>query len=952
MTGLDFSKTSRSPPTDSSGNPRVGLTSNSGPSASFHLPAPQSDGPAKKVCYIAAHTAVIFDCEARTQVVLQGHCNPITCLVATEDRSVVATADTGPDSMIVLWNVATGQPMHTIPSAHPNGVAAMDLTPDGTSIVTVSAPAGDAEGPTEQEVHVWDLRSGAGEPVLAGTVPEGDVQTCVRFHPHTTDEIVTNGKQRVFFWSSQAPHSRELRYYSPPVSARDFKQTVGNFTVSTFLPAPFPTPGKLGGGRCVTGTVDGDIVVWDSGGVAPGGAAAAAAAGMRANDRRAIKILRIHHAAVTFLGTVAGANGHGARHLVSGGSEGNVRFYDAKLRLVAWFDGLASGGITSVSFTTAGGSADGLDAPPPGGFNAPDFVVGTDASNVFALRAATFEESGSAEAVRTAELLLEGTADAVAMMAAHPSKHILACLGASGQAWTWNCASRTVEVKRDLCHRGQGPRPSALCYRSDGHGILVGTLGGSLKALDAASLVEVQMMRFTPHKVTRVVVSDDAECSHAAVADSGGCVSLFKLNGPIHAPVGEEEPARAFEFLGKYAAHSATSPVCGLAFQSGPDGALELVSCGEEGRLCRFDVLGSSVEGGVKLLGVTDEAIGGAAGGGSAVPTSLTFLPRSKDPSQSARVMVADDSFKLRTVELNTMKCVKTVLGPTYGGPLSAMALFNGGAHLAYATPEKVVGLAALPLDGDPGRAMGLIAHPGTVASMALAHDGSALFTVGGGALGAAGTAGNVVNVWSVNAGALKGSEDAGADGRLAALIEGGVGGEFYREARDYFMYSQIRAQGEDTTAERAARVDGQVALDEIPRLMRAMGHYPSERELADMFTELAVEAADQGEMEPTSIGFDRFIALYVNHRPVFGIGRDHIEEAFEALGAEPGDTVPKEALLQALTSSGEPMSMEELNSAAEALLGPGATVHDLIPEEVTARGFAEEVLGFLPVEA
>jgi hypothetical protein len=61
----------------------------------------------KKVCYIAAHTAVVYDCHTHTQMVLQGHCNPITCLVATADRSVVATADAGPDSMIVLWNVAT-----------------------------------------------------------------------------------------------------------------------------------------------------------------------------------------------------------------------------------------------------------------------------------------------------------------------------------------------------------------------------------------------------------------------------------------------------------------------------------------------------------------------------------------------------------------------------------------------------------------------------------------------------------------------------------------------------------------------------------------------------------------------------------------------------------------------------------------------------------------------------
>jgi hypothetical protein len=68
-------------------------------------------------------------------------------------------------------------------------------------------------------------------------------------------------------------------------------------------------------------------------------------------------------------------------------------------------------------------------------------------------------------------------------------------------------------------------------------------------------------------------------------------------------------------------------------------------------------------------------------------------------------------------------------------------------------------------------------------------------------------------------------------------------------------------------------------------------------------------------------------------------------------LGAEPGDTVPRASLLDALMGSGEAMSMEELTAAAEALLGPGATIEDLLPAEVTAQDFAEEVLGFLPVE-
>jgi hypothetical protein len=33
-----------------------------------------------------------------------------------------------------------------------------------------------------------------------------------------------------------------------------------------------------------------------------------------------------------------------------------------------------------------------------------------------------------------------------------------------------------------------------------------------------------------------------------------------------------------------------------------------------------------------------------------------------------------------------------------------------------------------------------------------------------------------------------------------------------------------------------------------------------------------------------THVSLDRFITLFVNHRPVYGIGKNNIEEAFQAL--------------------------------------------------------------------
>jgi Ca2+-binding EF-hand superfamily protein len=220
-----------------------------------------------------------------------------------------------------------------------------------------------------------------------------------------------------------------------------------------------------------------------------------------------------------------------------------------------------------------------------------------------------------------------------------------------------------------------------------------------------------------------------------------------------------------------------------------------------------------------------------------------------------------------------------------------------------------------------------------------------------------------VINVWNVS----KEAVDAQRVGSTAAervaeqLLEGGADGEFYGEVKDYYLYSQLRAQGEDSTADRLAGIDKPVPTSEIPRLLRALGHYPSERELSDIFRELAVETSGDGDMAadpPATIGFDRFVSLYVNYRPVFGVDAGSIESAFAALGAGAGESVERGSLLEALELGGEAMSREELVAAAAKLMGRGATLEDLVPETVSAREFAEDVLGFvgaaeeIPVDA
>ena len=101
-------------------------------------------------------------------------------------------------------------------------------------------------------------------------------------------------------------------------------------------------------------------------------------------------------------------------------------------------------------------------------------------------------------------------------------------------------------------------------------------------------------------------------------------------------------------------------------------------------------------------------------------------------------------------------------------------------------------------------------------------------------------------------------------------------------------------------------------------------------------------------------IGFDDFLKLYVNHRPVYGVGKQQIQEAFEVLaeklgrrgGGARGDTpaVGWAALQGLLQENGEQMSKDELESCLQSLLGDA--IED-IGGSMGPQTFSNDVLGF-----
>lgn len=92
----------------------------------------------------------------------------------------------------------------------------------------------------------------------------------------------------------------------------------------------------------------------------------------------------------------------------------------------------------------------------------------------------------------------------------------------------------------------------------------------------------------------------------------------------------------------------------------------------------------------------------------------------------------------------------------------------NQDKFLIYSTAQKVIGLIKLPLDGNPTKTMGLIAHPDNVVDICATIDGRYLFTTGGADL--------AINMWEIDVNPIDDAIAMGGEGiePFINLIEGG----------------------------------------------------------------------------------------------------------------------------------------------------------------------------------
>ncbi|XP_006865552.1 PREDICTED: WD repeat-containing protein 66 [Chrysochloris asiatica] len=861
--------------------------------------------------YVCAHTAIIYDVFNNSQHHLQGHANVISCLCVSEDRRWIATADKGPNCLIIIWDSFTGIPVHTLFDSCPegDGIGAIAITRDAKYLATIS------DGKV-QKVCIWKWTLAVETPACTLNLnKEYGVQNYLTFNPTNNKELVSNSKTRAIYYS-WSEEKNKLAHSAPLLTEKTFNKHVGKFSQSVF---------HLNATQILSATMEGKLVVWEIRHPPP-----SATTFLGFPYIKPCKLVHLQKEGITVLTTVDS-------YIVTGDIKGNIKFYDRTLAIVNWYSHFKLSSIRTLSFSKSlpSASAEKSNYPPDCTlkgqlFMVRNFIIGTSDATVYHL---------TADGTKLEKLFVEPK-DAICTVACHPYQPLLAIGSFCGMIKVWNYENKTYLFSR-VFEKGLGVQ--SLTYNPEGAILGAGFTEGTVYILDAMSLENEisEPFRYSRSSVTHISFSHDSQ--YMATADTNYTVALYW--------VVVKHGQRVWEYLARLHSHrkSIRSLLFGVHLDSNEP---RLLSLGKDRLLIEYNLL-KTYKDHLEVLDIhrTDQGC---------YPTCMVWYP---PLTKELFLLICNSSYKVKLFNSTTKMCRKTLLGPTYGSPIEQIQLLPVKTtielqkrYLVFINRDKV-GLQILPVDGNPHKTSAIICHPNGVAGMTLSYDGNYVFTAGG--------HDRSVVQWEINLSSLEAAVSLGGEDLTPfyGLLSGGREGQFYRELEDYFYYSQLRSQGIDTMETR--EVSEHISLSEIPNVMRAIGFYPSEETIDNMFNEIKFgEYVDTGKLVE-KINLPDFLKVYINHRPPFGNTMSGIQHSFDVLGytnSEGKKVIQRENFLSLLLTKGEHMTKEEMLDCFATLFGinpegwksePATSFFkgieislEELPDEITAETFVTEILG------
>lgn len=476
--------------------------------------------------FLSAHSGVIYDFEHRSQMILQGHCNAITTCAVSKDKRWIVTADTGEDSILVVWDSFTGAPVKTIFSPHTNGCISVDISDDALYITTLKAPSNDGE-PQEVAVWAWTRQQNDDQlPLLRETMITTEKQHKILFNTYNQSEIVTTGNKTVCFWTWE---EFRLEGYVGKVSKTDFGHFSGRLTNTIFLG---------NSGNALTCSDEGYTILWET--------QYSTILLDDANNgdklmRTASKVLKlVENAGISTIQIIND-------YIAIASTDGAVRFFDFFLRLESWFEDFAAGPVTSLSFSLQECPYPVGEAGSPGlQFWVPDFIVGTADAFIVGAESALFDEIRADD--RRGTLLMQGMSDEISAVSCHPTNPLVSFACSNGNIHIWDYemkilinlrefnSKKTIPAnheatssvsKTNVAEKSTFLHPYCTAFEpTTGEFLAVGFTSGHIKFVNVETLED--MVSYAPSLDAILGLTFSSNGMYLAAYDSSHHVMVFK----------------------------------------------------------------------------------------------------------------------------------------------------------------------------------------------------------------------------------------------------------------------------------------------------------------------------------------------------------------------------------------------------------------------------------------
>ncbi|KAK9722521.1 WD domain, G-beta repeat [Popillia japonica] len=928
--------------------------------------------------FAASHDGVLYDYETKKMTHLQGHQNAITTMTVEKHGKYLATADSGEENCIIVWHLSKCKPVCTIFKANESGTALLAMSKTGRYLVSVS---------TEQmpTIKFWLWTYDATDAYDSTVITKFSYgnPVAVEFNPNMDEHFMVAFEKQVIFlqWD---PEAGTLSDEVAP-NIRN-KGKMGKITDCTYIEdchecIAVTTQGYalvFGNSLYVTPYQEGDILD---------------------NRKYYVKMVRIATANIKCVTYVDGL-------IATGDVRGYIKFYDKQLKILYWCQSFNLPPIRNIRFNIEprrykfenpedlndvhfqipsprkiiDGDYDDISddyeilykslVPSDATvhkypFIVRDFIVATEDGNLVKVDYLN----------NMVEPIFYVTDAEVAAIDVHDESPYLVIAYKNGRISLYHYETHVLVNTAVL------PEASTKLPEKETDEFEVLDERPSLQKVIRTKLPEKETDEFevlderpSLQKVIRAVttVKYSPKCYHLAVGRGNGEVWFLD---PIMMKNKKDTPAcHSYFFIQKiifsqdnkyFAYYDSNRTVSILLYKNETDDWIvmgkirshykpltdmifssylppELFSIGLDRHLVKYDLANSGngqivIEFRVRI----DQR---------STPNAFIFYPL----TQAKTFLVADDQFKLKILNMETLIYNDVYLGPSYGcyseAPIVKMSIlpYSGDEYLIFST-EKHIGIHKLPPDGNPYKYTGTIGHPVKLLDYALSPCGRYIFTDG--------DDDSCVLMWEINTEAVENLIKVGGKELepFYCLIEGGANGWLFTEMQNLFYYMQILHQGENSQLPR--NVSDCIALTEVPDLMRACGFYPTEYEVEIMLNDVRLHFLQLSDTNEEEITFIDFIKLYINHRPAHGISLDKLRRAFEGfceLGDYADAHISGEEFANVICTQGERFGEEAAKKCLSILLRCNQEEEvenedegfSFLPDDINFDVFVEDILG------